>query len=80
MDQYPSTKEGLEALTKGTVHRRPIFVHRVNGEIQSRILDPWDHPFAYRRTPGRGEPFVLYSVGPNGIDENGKGDDVSNND
>jgi type II secretion system (T2SS) protein G len=47
---------------------------------QGRILDPWSHPFIYRvRRDEKGRNRVLlYSTGPNGIDENGKGDDVKN--
>ncbi len=78
MDFYPTTSQGLEALTKGTVHHPPYFVNRLNGEIQPRILDPWGHPFVYRyKYQGRATRFELYSAGLNGIDENGMGDDVT---
>ena len=38
--------------------------------------DPWSHAYVYRRTqesPG----FVVYSVGKDGIDDHGAGDDVT---
>lgn len=38
-----------------------------------RILDGWGRPFVYRRTDGG---FRLYSVGPDGRDDDGSGDDV----
>ena len=42
------------------------------------LLDPWGHPFVYR--VGSSLKYQLYSIGPNGVDENGKGDDISNED
>ncbi len=35
--------------------------------------DPWGHPYRYQRTP---TGYKLWSVGPNGKDEGGKGDDI----
>lgn len=42
-------------------------------------VDPWGHRYRYR-SPGRHLPdaFDLYSVGPNGTDEGGTGDDLAN--
>lgn len=43
----------------------------------SRVRDGWGHPLVYRAVPGHGgRPFQLRSVGPNGRDEGGGGDDV----
>lgn len=46
------------------------------------LLDLWGHPYIYRRyDPGdnlRWHTYVIYSVGPNGIDEDGNGDDIGN--
>lgn len=42
------------------------------------VLDGWGRPLAYRtdsRTPGFS--FQLYSIGENGIDEQGGGDDIN---
>ncbi|KAF0244612.1 MAG: hypothetical protein FD180_2374 [Planctomycetota bacterium] len=39
-------------------------------------LDPWNRPYVYERLESGG--FRLYSIGPNGIDEGGKGDDLGN--
>ncbi|HWA98700.1 MAG TPA: type II secretion system protein GspG, partial [Pirellulales bacterium] len=39
-----------------------------------RIVDGWGRPLVYKRTEEGG--FRLYSVGPNGRDEDGGGDDV----
>lgn len=41
------------------------------------VNDPWGRAFVYRLTP---EGCELYSVGPNGADEGGKGDDVKSAD
>jgi hypothetical protein len=38
--------------------------------------DQWGHPIAYR-VPGKYGAFDLYSIGPDGIDHDGKRDDVS---
>ncbi|NHZ34799.1 hypothetical protein [Massilia rubra] len=41
------------------------------------IADGWQRPFIYKsqRTQGP-QAFLLYSLGPNGIDEGGHGDDI----
>jgi hypothetical protein len=41
----------------------------------SEQVDGWGRPLVYRRLDG-GNGFILYSLGANGIDENGAGDDV----
>ena len=46
-------------------------------------LDVWANPFVYRLrpSPGAGQrPYEFYSVGPNGRDEKGEGDDVGESD
>lgn len=45
------------------------------------LLDPWGNPYHYQLSfPGFGDPiqadFYLWSNGPNGIDEQGEGDDI----
>jgi len=46
------------------------------------LIDPWGNPYVYQRyEPGdnlRWHTYVIYSVGPNGIDEDGYGDDIGN--
>jgi type II secretory pathway pseudopilin PulG len=46
------------------------------------VRDPWGHPLVYRAPTHSQElneerGFELYSVGRNGIDEQGRGDDIS---
>jgi hypothetical protein len=38
------------------------------------LLDPWKNPYQYRRTAGGAQ---MWSMGPNGRDEQGLGDDIS---
>ncbi len=59
----PTTAEGLAVL----------------GLKQAVPRDGYDRPLVYRHDDtGAPLQFALYSVGVNGIDENGAGDDVSN--
>lgn len=65
--RYPTTEEGLEILYYGEVSylRFPSF------------KDLWGNKIIYRSTPYSKEPFELYSIGENGIDESGEGDDIN---
>jgi hypothetical protein len=46
-----------------------------DGHLQ--LIDAWGHSLVYKYPSGMpGHLFRLYSVGPNGIDEDGKGDDI----
>jgi type II secretory pathway pseudopilin PulG len=54
---------------------RIYFDYKVNGEKRV-VADPWGRPFLYRENRSN-YSIVLYSVGPNGIDESGKADDVT---
>lgn len=39
--------------------------------------DGWERPLIYKNTESNGpHTYMLYSVGPNGVDEHGSGDDV----
>lgn len=67
--RYPADSEGLAALrseTRGVLEADPPY--------RAVALDGWDRPFVYR-IAGEGPP-ILYSIGPNGIDEQGAGDDM----
>lgn len=62
---------------------KSYFQYTENGKVMPQILDPWGHPFVYRvRELGsyHARPiqrFELYSIGPNGKDEGGSGDDIA---
>ncbi len=59
--RYPTTAEGLGVLS-------PEFIPRIS-------RDPWGNAYVYRvKQP---ETFSLYSVGIDGVDESGAGDDVT---
>jgi len=67
--RYPAASEGLNALrseTSGVLEANPPY--------SAVALDGWNRPFVYRMA-GEGPP-ILYSIGPNGIDEQGTGDDL----
>jgi general secretion pathway protein G len=75
--RLPYTEEGLSALitapNKSMNWRGPYIDRR---DIPK---DGWQHNFIYYYPSkiGHGE-FDLYSPGSNGVDESGKGDDISN--
>lgn len=46
-------------------------------ELEALPTDEWDHPLHYRRISA--DEYVLYSAGPDGIDQAGEGDDVRGN-
>lgn len=53
---------------------RPFFefeARRLDGKV---FRDPWKRPYVYRVDQGR---IMIYSMGPNGADENGSGDDIT---
>ena len=62
----PTEAEGLDVL-----------VHGKTQELDWLKKDPWGHPYAYH--VGASGP-AIYSVGPNGVDEHGDGDDVTTQD
>lgn len=45
---------------------------------KARVLDGWERPIKYQLlSAGGGDSFSLYSLGQNGIDEGGAGDDLN---
>jgi general secretion pathway protein G len=63
----PTEAEGLSALVCTQPNRTDC--------INRLFPDPWLHPYAYRRI-AKAPGYIVYSVGANGIDERGGGDDV----
>jgi general secretion pathway protein G len=60
---YPTTEQGLVALTS-----RPADAPNWAGPYvkqRDSLIDPWGHPYVYRR-PGEHGEFDLSSTGPNG--------------
>lgn len=75
--RFPTTTEGLSALIE-----RPRDVENWNGPYVERSkvpLDRWEHELRYLYPSKYGDKaFDLYSFGPNGIDDLGRVDDISN--
>jgi hypothetical protein len=66
--RYPTSQEGLSVLSAS---EEPILQGGTGPEVYG--VDGWSRAFVY----GIDEHGVsLYSLGPNGIDEGGKGDDI----
>lgn len=69
--RFPTTREGLAILAAPGKDGAPYFAK------PGFTADRWGAAFVYRcpgRTPGKS--YELYSLGPNGIDEGGRGDDL----
>lgn len=47
-------------------------------DADGNVLDPWGRPLRYSDQPRGKSPLALWSVGPDGIDQDGEGDDVCN--
>lgn len=68
--RYPAADERLDVLVDPSPQGR-YFVN------SHGVTDPWGHMFVYKPSNAtRGPALVVYSIGPNGIDEDGGGDDV----
>jgi general secretion pathway protein G len=70
--RYPSTEQGLSALTAA-----PPDTPRWSGPYLNRALpaDPWGHAYQYRQPGQRGTEFDLFSFGRDGR-AGGSGDDA----
>ena len=72
--RYPSTEEGLSAL-----RTNPSSVPGWKGPyLKKEPKDPWGKVYVYKSPGTHNNDYDLYSVGPNGVDDNGGGDDVGN--
>jgi general secretion pathway protein G len=72
--RFPTTEEGLLAL-----RTRPGALTNWQGPyLKKDPKDPWQRPYVYRSAGTHNNDYDLYSIGPNGIDENGGGDDIGN--
>lgn len=73
--RYPSSEQGLSTLTDN----RFIYKGEAYGLLEKLPTDSWGNQFIYRypATLKHDQPWDLYSVGENGKDESGKGDDIN---
>ncbi|AZZ91771.1 hypothetical protein EUZ85_13935 [Hahella sp. KA22] len=60
----PTREQGLQALNSGYLTTVP--------------KDAYGQEFRYSPEPWHGVEMTLYSIGPNGVDEKGEGDDIVN--
>lgn len=76
-DEFPP--DGIENLINAVYPGYLPFLENINGSV---LIDPWGKPYIYERyDPGDNlhwHTYVIYSVGPNGADECGWGDDIGN--
>jgi general secretion pathway protein G len=70
--RYPTADEGLDAVERDSNDGGPFI------RPGAPLRDAWHRPFVYRPRPdGSARPVILYSLGPNGRDDGGRGDDVT---
>jgi general secretion pathway protein G len=70
---YPSTDQGLEALSQKPVPDPPRW--KEGGYVDRLPMDPWQHPYQYL-SPGSHGSIDIYSMGPDG--QSGTDDDIGN--
>lgn len=74
--RLPTNEDGLEAIT---APKKPILGWHGPYLKKSLPRDPWGHDYKYIMPSMYGnKKFDLYSVGADGIDDHGNGDDISN--
>lgn len=56
-------------------HRYPPS-ERDRFDSSGHLLDLWGHAYVYSSEPRHGQQFSIHSIGPNGRDEDGEGDDI----
>ena len=73
--RYPTTEEGLDAVRTSPPQASNWDGPYIHKEIPP---DPWGHPYVYHSPAKFGtKPYDLYSLGDNGIDDQGERDDVT---
>ena len=65
MFSYPTSDEGLQALTQAPENHRFKNRYRQGGYIRKLETDPWGNDYQYKR-PGDNGPFDLFSYGADG--------------
>ena len=88
MGQHPKTgnKELVSAMQddpKDVDWQGPYMEFKEDELKEGELMDPWGHPYVYVSVNGgspehREKSFDLYSLGPNGADDKGTGDDIYN--
>ena len=70
---YPTTDQGLEALTQKPVPEPPRW--KEGGYVDRLPMEPWQRPYQYL-SPGSRGALDIYSMGPDG--QPGTDDDIGN--
>ena len=80
---YPTQSQGLEALVKKPASEPQPANYPPGGYLESRLVpnDPWGNPYIYLCPGRKGEPFEIFSYGPDGESsgEKGRGEISSSN-
>ena len=75
---YPTTEQGLEALTTRPTSGPPAKNWKAGGYLDRLPVDPWGKPYQYL-SPGLHGSFDLYSFGSDGrADGDGVAADIGN--
>lgn len=76
--RMPTTEQGLRALVeKPTIE--PIPDNYKTGLLEDLPKDPWGMEYKYRLPAQKSKKaYDIWSVGANGVDDNGDGDDIGN--
>lgn len=72
--RYPTTAEGLQALSANPGTLGATARYRAGGYVKRLPDDPWGQPYQYAN-PGKHGPFDVYSLGADGV-EGGEGQDA----
>lgn len=63
---YPTTEQGLEALTTKPTQAPVPRAYKKNGYIEQIQQDPWGRPYLYE-SPAEGHDYNIYSLGADGV-------------
>jgi len=72
---YPTTSQGLEALTTPHSELKNPFLFPDEGYMPFIPLDPWGREYLYVFPPQKSKNFDLYTLGADGV-EGGTGEDA----
>ena len=88
MGEYPPTEneplvKALQEDPNNVDWQGPYMEFKQDELKDGKLIDPWGKPYVYVLLNGgspqhRQRSFDLYSLGPNGVDDQGAGDDIIN--
>lgn len=78
---FPCGKEPLQLLTKNVMNNKKWLGPYINPSIRNLVfMDGWNRDLVYIYScESSPDTYKLYSIGQNGIDEKGSGDDMVHN-